>query len=82
MAEITHYETRMKLLALAETYHLADEDTRAKLHQKADFFPISRNQGEEHPLRSLVIRVSVQLFLIEDTRGGEKGVFALLLPVM
>lgn len=82
MAEITHYETRMKLLALAETYHLADEGTRVKLREKADFFPISRNQGEEHPLRSLVVRISGQLFLIEDTRGGEKGVFALLLPVM
>lgn len=82
MAEITHYETRLKLLALAETWHLADEETRAKLREKADFFAISRSEGEEHPLRSLVIRVSGQLFLIEDTCGGEKGVFALLLPLM
>lgn len=82
MAEITHYETRLKLLALAETWHLADEETRAKLREKADFFPICRNQGGEHLRRSLVIRVSGQLFLIEDTCGGEQGVFAMLLPLM
>lgn len=82
MAEMTHYETRLKLLALAETWYMADEETRAKLRTKADFFPISRTEGSEHPQRSLVIRVSGQFFLIEDTCGGEKGVFALLLPLM
>ncbi|RYD22356.1 MAG: hypothetical protein EOP88_08440 [Verrucomicrobiaceae bacterium] len=80
--ETTHYQTRMKLLALAECYHLADEETRGKLRQKADFFPISRGEGDGRSSRSLVIRVSGQLFLIEDTPGGEHGVFALLVPLM
>ncbi|RYD50048.1 MAG: hypothetical protein EOP85_00360 [Verrucomicrobiaceae bacterium] len=82
MAEITHYETRLKLLALAETWHVADEETRARLRTRADFFPISRGDEIDYPLRSLVIRVGGQIFLIEDTCGGEKGVFALLLPVI
>lgn len=80
--ETTHYQTRMKLLALAECYHLADEETRAKLAEKADFFPIARDPGDPRTDRSLVIRVSGQLFLIEDTPGGEQGVFALLVPLM
>ena len=32
--------------------------------------------------RSLVVRVNGQMFLVEDTPGGEKGVFSLLMPYM
>lgn len=80
--ETTHHQTRMKLLALAECYHRADEETREKLRQKADFFPVSRHEQDARGQRSIVIRVSGQLFLVEDTPGGEEGVFALLLPII
>ncbi len=80
--ETSHHQTRMKLLALAECYHRADEETRNKLRQKADFFPISRGGDDARTPRCLVMRVNGQLFLVEDTPGGEDGVLAMLLPLM
>lgn len=78
----TYFEVKSKIVALAAAYYEGDEETRAILRRKADFFP--RSQGEDDPeaLRSMVIRVRGEIFLVEDTRGGETGVFSLLLPLM
>ena len=80
--ETSHQQTRIKLLALADCYHRADEETRDLLRQKADFFPISRGIADTRSPRSLVMRVNGQAFLVEDTPGGEEGVLAILLPLM
>lgn len=69
-------------MALATAYHEGDEATRACLRNKADFFPISRTDPEAHEFRSMIIRLQGEIFLVEDTRGGETGVFSLLLPMM
>ncbi|MEO5915842.1 MAG: hypothetical protein ABIS50_16520 [Luteolibacter sp.] len=78
----TYYETKAKIVALATGYYEGDEDTRASLRKRADFFPVSRADDDCSALRSMVIRIHGEIFLVEDTRGGETGVFSLLLPVM
>lgn len=77
-----YYETKARIIALATAYHEGDEATRSSLRQKADFFPIARTEGVEREIRSIVIRLRGEIFLVEDTKGGETGVFSLLLPVM
>lgn len=77
-----YYETKAKIMALAAGYHEGDEEVRSKLRTQADFFPISRSGDDFTGLRSMVIRVHGEMFLVEDTRGGETGVFSLLLPFM
>lgn len=78
----SYYDTKVKILALATAFSEGDDVTRALLRRKADFFPISEETGGSSDFRSMIIRVRGQIFLVENTRGGEKGVFALLLPVM
>ncbi len=78
----TYYEIKAKIVALATAYYEGDDSTRACLRERADFFPITRNEGEENALRSMMIRLRGELFLVEDTKGGETGVFSLLLPLM
>ncbi len=77
-----YYETKAKIVALATGYYEGDEATRAALRTKADFFPLSKGEDDFSDLRSMVVRVNGELFLVEDTRGGETGVFSLLLPFM
>ena len=77
-----YYETKAKIVALATGYYEGDEATRNSLRRMADFFPISRPDEDPSGLRSMIIRVGGEIFLVEDTRGGETGVFSLLLPVM
>lgn len=77
-----YYEMKANILALATAFHEGDDLTKACLRRKADFFPISREDGEPEDLRSLMIRVRGEIFLVEDTLGGETGVFSLLLPLM
>ena len=77
-----YYETKAKIVALATGYYEGDDATRNNLRKEADFFPISRPDHDPTGPRSLVIRVGGEIFLVEDTRGGETGVFSLLLPVM
>lgn len=76
----TYYEVKAKIIALATAYYEGDEATREVLRKKADFFPISK--AGEKQVRSMVIRVRGEIFLVEDTLGGETGVFSLLLPIM
>ncbi len=78
----TYYETKAKIVALATGYYEGDDATRENLHKMADFFPIARPDHDPSGPRSMVIRVRGEIFLVEDTRGGETGVFSLLLPVM
>lgn len=77
-----YYETKAKIVALATGYYEGDAATRHSLLKVADFFPIARPDNDPSGPRSLVIRVGGEIFLVEDTRGGETGVFSLLLPVM
>jgi hypothetical protein len=77
-----YYETKAKIVALATGYYDGDEATRQSLYKAADFFPIARPENDPSGPRSMVIRVGGEIFLVEDTRGGETGVFSLLLPVM
>jgi hypothetical protein len=78
----TYYELKAKIIALANAFREGDEDTRAQLRKTADFFPISSKPGDAKVIRSMVIRVKGEMFLVEDTLGGETGVFSLLLPFM
>jgi hypothetical protein len=77
-----YYETKAKIVALATGYMEGDEETRARLRKKADFFPKETDGDDFSGRRSMVIRVHGEVFLVEDTSGGETGVFALLLPFM
>ena len=77
-----YYETKTKIMTLATGYLDGDEPTRALLRQKADFFPIERGEDDLSGRRAMMIRVGGEVFLVEDTVGGEMGVFALLLPFM
>jgi hypothetical protein len=53
------------------------------MRKKMDFFPLAKTGDDDGTvLRSMIIRVRGEIFLVEDTRGGETGVFSLLLPVM
>jgi hypothetical protein len=77
-----YYETKAKIMALATGYLEGDEETRACLRRHADFFPIERGDDNFSGRRAMVIRVGGEVFLVEDTAGGETGLFALLLPFM
>ncbi len=77
-----YYETKSKIVALATAYYEGDEASRASLRKSADFFPHSKASDDFSGPRSMIIRVGGEVFLVEDTRGGETGVFSLLLPIM
>lgn len=78
----THFnEVKSKVVALATAFFAGDDATREVMRKRADFFPINRGLGDAGPLRSVVIRIRGELFLVEDTAGGEKGVFSLLFPL-
>ncbi|MGL4401500.1 MAG: hypothetical protein ACRCXD_16680 [Luteolibacter sp.] len=77
-----YYEVKSKIIALSTAYYEGDEATRACLRSKADFFPLSHSENDSRVLRSMVIRLRGEMFLVEDTRGGETGVFSLLLPLI
>ncbi len=77
-----YYETKAKIMALATGYLEGDEETRQQLREKADFFPLERRNDDFSGRRSMIIRVHGEIFLVEDTHGGEVGVFCLLLPFM
>jgi hypothetical protein len=77
-----YYEVKSKIIALSTAYHEGDEATRTCLRSKADFFPLSHSDNDSRVLRSMVIRLRGEMFLVEDTRGGEMGVFSLLLPLI
>jgi hypothetical protein len=79
---VSYYETKARIVALATAFHEGDEAARSCLRAKADFFPISRTDGMEREIRSIIVRLRGEIFLVEDTKGGETGVFSLLLPVM
>lgn len=77
-----YFETKAKILALATAYYEGDEAARECLRKKMDFFPLAKPGNDGMGRRSMIIRVRGEIFLVEDTLGGETGVFALLLPVM
>ncbi len=68
-------------MALATAFCEGDEEVRACLRKSADFFPISLDE-EGEAIRSIMIRIRGEMFLVESTPGGETGVFALLVPLM
>jgi len=82
MLETRYYQMKAKILELATAFMDGDEDTRNRLRAEADFFPISKSEIRPDDFQSLMIRKKGELFLVEDTKGGEKGVFALLHPMM
>lgn len=78
-----YFETKAKIVALATAYYEGDECTRELMRKKVDFFPLAKTGDDDGTvMRSMIIRVRGEIFLVEDTRGGETGVFSLLLPVM
>lgn len=82
MMETKYYQVKVQVLALAAAFLEGDEATREQMRTEADFYPISRSQGSSDGFQSMMIRMKGELFLVEDTKGGEKGVFALLQPLM
>lgn len=77
-----YYEKKARIMTLATAFYEGDEATRDCLRHKADYFPLSRSEETPYALRSLIIRLEGEIFLVEDTSGGETGVFSLLLPAM
>lgn len=82
MIEVTYYHVKAAILALAAEFFDGDETQRDALRKKADFFPLSQSGETSESFRSMMVRVGGELFLVENTQGGEKGVFALLFPLM
>ncbi len=82
MMETRYYQIKTEILTLADEFLEGDEFTRERLRLEADFFPIYRPDDMAPKLRAMLIRKRGELFLIEDTVGGERGVFALLQPSM
>lgn len=80
--EAGYYYVKAQILALATAYHEGDEATRSCLRRKADFFPISRERSSTPGLKSMIVRLRGEIFLVEDTVGGETAVFSLLLPLI
>jgi hypothetical protein len=80
MMETRYYQVKVKIQALATAFLEGDEAVKASLRNEADFFPIS--ETDEGSSKAMMIRRKGEMFLIEDTPGGEKGVFALLQPLM
>ena len=77
-----YYEKKAQIMTLATAFYEGDDATRNCLRHKADFFPLSRSDEAPYALRSMIVRLNGEIFLVEDTSGGETGVFSLLLPVM
>ena len=82
MLETQYYQIKGEILELATTFLSGDESTRERLREKADFFPISRIRENPEDFQVIMIRRKGELFLVEDTPGGERGVFALLQPMI
>jgi|GEM_PF-6857670 len=82
MMETRYYQIKAEILALVQEFLEGDEFTRERLRSKADFFPISKPDGDDGRFRAMIVRKQGELFLVEDTLGGERGVFALLQPSM
>jgi hypothetical protein len=82
MMETKYYQVKVQILALVAAFLEGDEAAREDLKKKADFFPISARQDSPEGFQSMMVRVKGELFLVEDTKGGEHGVFALLQPLM
>ena len=80
--ETTYSELKTQILALATSFYDGDKAAKERLQRTADFYPRVNRGGKSKSLRSMVIRVRGELFLVEDTKGGEMGVFSLLLPLM
>jgi hypothetical protein len=81
MMETRYYQIKAEILTLADEFLEGDEFTKDRLRHLADFFPIYRSENTTN-IRAMVIRKRGELFLVEDTMGGERGVFALLQPSM
>lgn len=81
MLEAHFNEVKSKVVALAAAFFAGDDATREVMRKRADFFPIDRSPDDAGPLRSVMIRIRGELFLVEDTAGGEKGVFSVLFPL-
>ena len=81
MEKAIYQKVKVMVVALATEFFDGDEAARARLRRKADFFPISKGMPDDGH-RSVMIRLRGNMFLVEDTPGGEKEIFALLLPLM
>lgn len=80
MLETQYYQIKAEILELASMFQNGDDATREQLRQQADFFPISRSSLKPEDFQVIMIRRKGELFLVEDTPGGERGVFSLLSP--
>lgn len=80
MLETQYYQIKAEILELASMFLNGDDATRDRLRQQADFFPISRGTPKPEDFQVIMIRRKGELFLVEDTPGGERGVFSLLKP--
>ena len=77
-----YYEIKSRIMGLAEAFYGGDDYSRNVMGSFADFYPrLGKDGGFSEP-RSMMIRINGEIFLVEDTSGGETGVFSLLLPIM
>lgn len=80
MLETQYYQIKAEILELASMFQNSDDATREQLRQQADFFPMFRDNVIPEDFQVMMIRRKGELFLVEDTPGGERGVFSLLTP--
>lgn len=80
MLETQYYLIKARILEMASQFLNGDEAAREELRKEADFFPISRGASKPDDFAVMMIRRKGELFLVEDTPGGERGVFAVLQP--
>ena len=80
MLETQYYQIKGEILELASRFQNGDEEAQDQLRKQADFFPISRSPSNPVGFQIMLVRRRGELFLVEDTPGGERGVFSLLSP--
>ena len=80
MLETQYYQIKGEILELASRFQNGDEEAQDQLRKQADFFPISRSSSDPEGFQIMLVRRKGELFLVEDTPGGERGVFSLLTP--
>ena len=80
MLETRYYKIKAEILELASAYLQGNEVVKRTLRCQADFFPLVGVEGDSEGSRAMIIRIKGEVFLVENTPGGEQGVFALLQP--
>lgn len=80
MLETRYYKIKAEILGLAVAYQQGDETAKCALRNQADFFPLAGMENGSEDCCAIIIRRKGEVFLVENTPGGEQGVFVLLEP--